>query len=125
MGAVIARATIQMLLVTATLRYVGRCLGAPTPIAALLRISAAALCCGVAARLIVNAAGGVGGLAMAIPSAALIYFAAIRALRALPSGDVDRIAATATLLPHRLQGPLARLLRKLEPPVSQAGRVSP
>jgi O-antigen/teichoic acid export membrane protein len=111
MAAATARAVIQACVSVATVWYLGRYLKCPTPVASLVRIFTAAAVCAVAARVCIGFLPGLIGTAIAIGVGVLVYGIAVRVLKGLPNGDIERLLNAITILPRLVQAPVARTLR--------------
>ncbi len=113
-GAVYARSSIQFVIVVASFVYVGRRLGCPTPYGSVARIMLAAAGCGFAAREIVMTFPGWFGIALGIFAGALVYFALVKLLRALPQEDVGRVLDVVGKMPSWISPVLSPLVQFFE-----------
>jgi len=111
MGAVWARAGVQLVAVALGCWFVARWLRCPIPFGDLARIVTAAALSGVAARGALLRPLGVASLPMAITTGVVTYLMFSRLLRVLPPQDVERLHSLSRALPARLHGPADRLLR--------------
>jgi hypothetical protein len=83
------------------------------PFADLGRLLLAAALCGGVARLCLVLLPGALSLPAAVLAGMVTYMAAIRVLRALPAGDIDRLRAMGRSLPVRLRRSFEYVLRLL------------
>lgn len=122
MGAAWSRAAIQLAAVAMGGGFVFWRLRFPLPLFDLGRLLAAAVICGVAARLCLMVTTGVPALILAIGVGMLSYAAAVRLLRALHPRDADRLRALCRVLPARVRAAADRLIALLaaEPPAPAA-----
>lgn len=97
-GAVISRASVQGLLTILAFIFIEKRLQCPFPLGAVLRITAAALGCAIAARAIIVIWPQPVALFLAIPAAAVLYVAAILAFRALNPSDIRAVRTVANRL---------------------------
>jgi O-antigen/teichoic acid export membrane protein len=111
MGAVWARAGVQLVAVALGCWFVARWLRCPIPFGDLARIVTAAALSGVAARGALLLPLGAASLPMAITTGVVTYLVFSRLLRVLPPQDVERLHSLSRALPARLHGPADRLLR--------------
>jgi hypothetical protein len=111
MGAVWARAGVQLVAVALGCWFVACWLRCPIPFRDLARIVAAAALCGVVARGALLLPLGAASLPMAITTGVGTYLMFSRLLRVLPPQDVERLHSLSCALPARLHGPADRLLR--------------
>ena len=102
-GAACSRVGVQCLISGATLVYVYRKIGCRVPAGDILRLAVSAICCGVAARLVVTMQSGVLGGALAIAAGAVTYGTALRLLAPLPPEDVARLRSAVSALPLGLR----------------------
>jgi len=115
MGAAWSRALVQVSMVALEAWYVTRRLGFAPPYRALGMISLAAFLQGAVAYVLITRLGGLLSLAIAVPTAVLVYFVALRVLCVLPMVDpglIDKLIAHA---PHRVGRFLAWALTLLSP----------
>jgi O-antigen/teichoic acid export membrane protein len=111
MGAVWARAGVQLVAVALGCWFVARWQRCPVPFRDLARIVTAAALCGAAARGALLLPLGVASLPVAITTGVVVYLIFSRLLRVLPPQDVERLRSLSRALPARLHGPADRLLR--------------
>ncbi len=102
-AAACGRGGIQVAIAGASLCYMHRRLGCPTPVGVLTRLLAAAGFCAAFARLIVVALPTGMGILLAVLVGALVYAGAIRALRPLALRDVNKLRAVVANLPPMLR----------------------
>lgn len=95
LGAAAARALVQTLMVVAGLWYVSVHLRCPPPIASLSRLFVAALCCAVAAWIIMAIAPQLWALPIAILCGAVTYFSMVWLLAGLTVEDWSRLRGFA------------------------------
>ena len=113
MGAAFSRSVTQLAAVSISSWFLTSRLGFSVPFGALLRLTAAAALCGLAAHLVLMVQAGVPGLAWAIVCGAVTYMIAVRALSALLPEDVVRLRTALRALPlpiARRADPLARFI---------------
>ncbi|MDX7950393.1 lipopolysaccharide biosynthesis protein [Lichenihabitans sp. Uapishka_5] len=113
MGAAASRALTQACAVGISSWFLWARLGFAIPVGALLRLFGAALLCGGVARGVLALHPGVLGLAVAIPSGAITYVAAVRLFGALTADDTARLHGLVAALPWpiaRRADPWARLI---------------
>ena len=101
LGAALASVAAQSLGSILAIRAAIRIAGADVPVAALVRIVAAALAMGVVAAVPVFALGGAAGLGAAVMVGAAAYPLALRGLRALTAEDLERARVLVERLPLR------------------------
>ncbi len=106
-GAACGRIGVQCFVSCAMLLYVYRRLDYRTPIADLVRIAIAAMCCAVAARGAVTLMPNAVGLGIGIVVGAINYFLTLTLLMPFPARDLDRLIGTVAVLPPLLR-PAAR-----------------
>ncbi|MBI1868282.1 MAG: polysaccharide biosynthesis C-terminal domain-containing protein, partial [Methylocystis sp.] len=111
-GAVAGRIIVQVLLTVFGFLYVAKSLNCALPFSCLSRLATAAGACAAAARLIVLQWPTLSGAAGAVAVGAAIYFCLVRALKALPSNDLQRIRDWGDSVPARL-APAVRPVVKL------------
>lgn len=102
-GAAVSRAAIQMFMLCFGLWFIARRLECPLPLRHLGRLTASAALCGCAARTVLLVAHGPLALPAAIIAGALVYWASVRLLDALPPEDVDRLRTIGARSPRALQ----------------------
>jgi O-antigen/teichoic acid export membrane protein len=103
LGAALASLAAQALGSVLAIRAAVRIAGAGVPMAALARITAAALAMGAVAAVPVWTLGSAPGLTAAVLLGAAAYPLALRALRALSVEDLDRVRVLVERLPARVQ----------------------
>lgn len=113
MGAAWARAAVQAAAVMLGCWFVLRRLRFPLPLADLGKLLLAASLCAVAARFCLDLVPGAFSLPVAIVAGAAAYVTAVRMLRALPPGDIERLWAMNGPLPTGLRGAFEFTLRLL------------
>ena len=111
MGAAWTRCAIQTAAVGFGAWFILRRLNCPLPLLDLGKLLLAAILCGATARLCLFVVSGPISLPMAIAAGAAAYVAAVKLLRALPAGDIERLRALFRSLPIRLQRPAEMALR--------------
>jgi O-antigen/teichoic acid export membrane protein len=102
-GAALARASIQIFLLSATFWFLRCRLACPLPLRDLGLLFVSALSSACTAVLIALSVSGLSGLFLAILAATLVYPLFVRLLRAMPTEDFDRMAALFERLPVPLQ----------------------
>jgi O-antigen/teichoic acid export membrane protein len=102
MGAVWARASIQLVAVVMGSAFMFWRLGFPMPVFDLGRLLLAASVCGLAARGCLMLVPGAASLLLAIPAGAVAYAVSVRALRALRPADAERLRTLCRRLPAKL-----------------------
>jgi O-antigen/teichoic acid export membrane protein len=105
MGAAVARAMIQLLMIACGCWFVTRRLGFALPMNALARLFAASVVSAATAALCVFVSRSPACLLVAIPAAGVVYILALRALNALPASDLVLLIAISDSLPKPLAGP--------------------
>ncbi|GJD52177.1 hypothetical protein OPKNFCMD_4939 [Methylobacterium crusticola] len=115
LGAAGSRAVIQTLVSATIVCYAWRALGCVLPAADLARMFLAALLCAVAARMVATVSSGVPGLVLAIVMGALVYAAALRVLKPLPTADLHRMREALRSLPVPLRSAALASLRVIAP----------
>ena len=110
MGAVLARAGVQLIAVALGCWFVACRLRCPIPFRDLARIAIAAAATGVAARAALLLPIGGFSLPAAIATGIVVYALLSRFFRLLPPRDVDRLHSLFRALPARLQALADRLL---------------
>ncbi len=103
LGAAASRAAVQMFMLGLGLWFIARRLNCPVPFRHLARLAASAALCGVAARAVLQLVHGPLALPIAIGVGALVYWAAVRMLDALPPEDVERLRAIGARSPRVVQ----------------------
>jgi O-antigen/teichoic acid export membrane protein len=98
-GAAVVRMATQILLVILFVWYINRRLGYPTPLKHLALIVLSALLCAAVAFALVHHIDSPYSLVAAIPLAAFVYLACVRALGALPREDVEKLKRAFNGLP--------------------------
>src|SRR5260370_4176344 len=91
MGAALSRGAIQLLMIAIGFYYIAVRLNCPVPAAGLIRLLLSSICCAVTAHAILHFLEGTPGMLVAIPTGAIVYFAAVWSLRALPKPDTARL----------------------------------
>lgn len=114
MGAVWARAVVQVAAVALGAWFVLRRLHFPLPLGDLGRLLTAAILCGMAARLCLAAVPGLLALPAAIAAGTLVYVVAVRRLKALPASDIAWLRAMAARLPAPCRGGVNLALRLVD-----------
>ena len=102
LGAAASRAITQIAAVGVSSWFLTRQLHFKIPVAALLRLAAAAVLCAIAARACLLLVAGISGLMLAILAGAVVYVVAVRLLAALPPEDVKRLRTVTRALPSGL-----------------------
>lgn len=97
-GAVWCRAGVQTTMILLGLWYIGARLSCPVPFRALAKTLLAAGLSAICSYLTVRAEPGLTGMAVAIPTAACVYLALIRALRLVRGEDLDWIESALSRL---------------------------
>jgi len=102
-GAALARASIQIFLLSTTLWFLRCRLGCPLPLRDLSLLFVSALSSACTAGLIALRVPGLTGLFLAVLATTLVYLVLVRLLRAMPTEDFDRMAALFERIPVPLQ----------------------
>ena len=110
MGAVWARAGVQLIAVALGCWFVVRRLRCPIPFRDLARIVTAAALCGAAARGVLLLPLGAASLPAAIATGVAAYLLLSRLLRVLPPQDVARLRSLSRALPVPLHAAADRVL---------------
>ena len=105
-GAALARMATQIFLVMLFIWYMDRRLNCPTPLKHLALIMLSASLCAAVAFALVHLIESPYSLVVAIPMAAFVYLACIRALGALPRDDTEKLKKAFGGLPTPI-GPSA------------------
>jgi O-antigen/teichoic acid export membrane protein len=113
MGAAFARLATQVFLVALFIWYMHRRLACPTPLKDLGLIFVSAFLCAIVAFGLVQLIRSPYSLIAAIPAAAITYFVFIRALHALPKGDIEKLERAFSGLPAPISRPAIMFLRFL------------
>jgi len=124
MGAACARAAIQVAVVAFGSWFIYFRLRFPLPFAALAKLLLAALSCGAAARLCLLVTSP-ASLPAAILSGGVVYLVTVRALRALPASDIERLRAVVRPLPGWLRSSTEFALWVISPPPGRGHRSAP
>lgn len=103
-GAALARAGIQLLMVGIGTWFVWRRLGFEPPVGSLARVFFAATVTAAVAFAAVQVIGGPISLVVALPLAATVYLPALRLFRALPESDRVVLSTVVGGLPHPVAG---------------------
>jgi O-antigen/teichoic acid export membrane protein len=115
-GAAAARVVIQISVLIVTAWYIERVLHAPTPFVSLARITIAALICAIVARGVTLFLPSAQALPLAIAAGMFTFAISIRAMRALPAADGDRLLNAVATLPRFLHIPTRWVVRFISPP---------
>ncbi len=103
LAAACGRGGVQVAISCGVLWYLYARLRCPTPLAVLGKLLVAAALCAVVARLVVDMVPSGLGVALAVAAGALTYAAAIRVIRPLPAGDIDKLRNAVLSLPRPLR----------------------
>ncbi len=103
MGAVWARAGVQLVAVALGCWFVVRRLRCPIPFRDLARIVTAAALCGIMAHGALLLPLGAASLPVAIMTGVVAYLVSSRLLRVLPPQDVERLRSLSRAMPARVQ----------------------
>lgn len=114
MGAVWARAAVQLAAVAFGAWFILWRLRFPLPLRHLGRLLAAAILCAGAARLCLAAVPGPVALPVAIAAGVVVYVAAVRLIKALPASDLAWLRAMASRLPVSLRRGVDLALRLVD-----------
>jgi O-antigen/teichoic acid export membrane protein len=110
MGAVGARAGVQLIAVALSCWFIVYRLRCPIPFRDLARIATGAALCGAVARGSLLLPLGTASLPMAIATGVVTYLLCSRFLRVLPPQDVERLRSLIHALPARLHSLADRIL---------------
>lgn len=114
MGAVWARAVVQVAAVAIGAWFIIRRLHFPLPLWDLGKLLVAAILCAAAARLSLAAVPGILALPAAIAAGIVVYVAAVRSINGLPSSDIAWLRTLGSRLPAPLRRGVNLVLRLVE-----------
>jgi O-antigen/teichoic acid export membrane protein len=95
LGAVWARAVIQLLMIGIGMYFIAVQLKCPVPFKSLTKILISAIISALAAHAIIRFIHGIPGICVAVPVGAIVYFAAVWISGGLTTSDNERLLALA------------------------------
>jgi O-antigen/teichoic acid export membrane protein len=102
-GAALARAAVQVYVLSTSLWFLRRRLDCQVPLVHLGSICISALAGAFVAGLIVSRIPGLPGLVLSVPMAALVYILLVRLLGAIPDEDIESLQALFAHVPPPLK----------------------
>jgi O-antigen/teichoic acid export membrane protein len=112
-GAALARASVLIFVLVASLWFLRCRLGCRPPLAQLGLLFLSALASACVAGLVASHVSGLLGFLISVPAAALVYVLLVRVLRAIPDEDIESLKGLFAHGPVRLQRGTGLALRVL------------
>jgi O-antigen/teichoic acid export membrane protein len=102
-GAALARASVQVYVLTVSLWFLHRRLNCDLPLAHLGLLSVSALASAFVAGSLASHIPGLLGILLSVPAAALVYILLVRVLNAIPDEDIESLQGLFSHVPAPLQ----------------------